>query len=197
MKPVLYILLLIAFAFTCNTSYSRDNYLYEESKNIFISGRGIANKIQVYRLIRSRNKSIDKHDLIYLIRTYFREANYENINTDVAIAQMCLETNFLRYTGSVDAESYNFAGIGATDEYSKGDSFISIKIGIRAHIQHLKAYSSTHYPRKPLVDPRFRYVKRGSCQTIYDLAGKWAMDPNYGEKIDALITRLLSQNPEV
>ncbi|MCA1951165.1 MAG: hypothetical protein LDL24_11375, partial [Treponema sp.] len=59
-----------------------------------------------------------------------------------------------------------------------------------AHIQHLKAYGSTEGLRQPLVDPRFKYVRRGSAPTIHDLAGRWASDRAYGTKLEDLLNRL-------
>jgi len=62
--------------------------------------------------------------------------------------------------------------------------------GIRAHIQHLKAYCSLEPLKSKQVDMRFHNVKRGIVFTIYDLTGRWATDPRYGDKIHYLIKKL-------
>ena len=44
-----------------------------------------------------------------------------------------------------------------------GNSFGSVREGIRAQIQHLKAYASSDGLNNACVDPRFSYVKRASA----------------------------------
>ena len=44
---------------------------------------------------------------------------------------------------------------------------------------------------KELVDPRYNWVHKAKyAETIYDLSKNWATDPNYGEKIDSIITEI-------
>ncbi|HAN45379.1 MAG TPA: cell wall hydrolase, partial [Cyanobacteria bacterium UBA8156] len=62
--------------------------------------------------------------------------------------------------------------------------------GVRAHIQHLKAYATTAPLVQPLVNPRFQFVSRGVAPLVGQLAGRWAVDPLYGDKILALVRRL-------
>jgi len=125
-----------------------------------------------------------------LVKTYIIEANREGVNYEVAFCQMCLETGFLRFEGSVSRFQFNFCGLGCVDAYSGGDWFGSMEEGVRAHIQHLKAYASREAVRSPIVDPRFNNVRRGSVNVVTDLTGKWATDPAYGQKISDLINRL-------
>jgi len=125
---------------------------------------------------------------------YFEEAQLEGINHDIAFLQMILETGFLRFGGQVKAEQNNFCGLGALDGGYSGAFFPSPRIGVRAHIQHLKAYASLENLVQPVVDPRFDYVIRGEAESIYDLAGRWATDPEYGKKIESLAKRLLLFN---
>ena len=114
----------------------------------------------------------------------------EGVNHDIAFAQMCLETGFLRYGGDVKPGQYNFCGLGATGGGEPGLSFPDPRIGVRAHIQHLKAYGSTEDLNNDLVDPRFHFVVRGRAPTIQGLTGTWAADPRYSEKITAILKRL-------
>jgi hypothetical protein len=123
-------------------------------------------------------------------RLYIEEAVAEGINHDIAFCQMALETGFLKFGGTVRPEQNNFCGLGVLDANTPGEIFPTARIGVRAHIQHLKAYAGTDTLRHELVDRRFKWVKRGSAPTIYDLAGRWAADPEYGRKIHDLLERL-------
>ena len=115
---------------------------------------------------------------------YFEEAKDEGVKAQVAFAQTMLETNFLKYTGDVKPNQYNYAGIGATGGGEPGNSFTSVRIGIRAQIQHLKGYATSEPLNKPCVDPRYQYINpKGKAPTVEGLAGTWAADKNYGEKI--------------
>ncbi|MCJ7813710.1 glucosaminidase domain-containing protein, partial [bacterium] len=97
--------------------------------------------------------------------------------------QMCIETNYLRFGGQVQQSQNNFCGLGVTDDGDRGETFESIRLGVRAHIQHLKAYASTKPLNRRTVDPRFDRVNRGSVVMIQSLSGTWASDPQYGNKI--------------
>ena len=124
---------------------------------------------------------------------YIQEAAIEGVNHDVAFCQMCIETNYLRFGGDVHRRQNNFSGIGATGHGVPGAFFKSVQIGIRAHIQHLKAYASRKPLQRGLVDPRFSRVRRGSAPYVEDLTGKWAVDPHYGAKIRRKLQSLASR----
>jgi hypothetical protein len=103
---------------------------------------------------------------------------------------MCLETGFLRYGGLVTPDMNNFCGLGSTGPGQPGEYFPSPRIGIRAHIQHLKAYATDAPLRQDLVDPRYFYVRYGSAPTLDGLAGSWATDRDYSKKIRSILERL-------
>ena len=124
---------------------------------------------------------------------YVSEGLAEGINSDIAFVQMCLETGFLTFGNLVTENMNNFCGLGAIDSANPGLWFPSAEIGVRAHIQHLQAYATTQSVslKKELVDPRYSWVhKTKYAETIFDLAGQWATDPKYGEKLDSLLTKL-------
>jgi hypothetical protein len=130
---------------------------------------------------------------------YIDECNAEGVKAEVAFVQAMKETNFLRYGGDVDISQFNFAGMGATGNGVKGDSFSSVTIGIRAQIQHLKAYASSEALNKACVDSRFKYVSRNTAPYCEWLGiqenpyGKgWATAVNYGYNIVERITKLKS-----
>lgn len=129
---------------------------------------------------------------------YYDECEAEGIRAEVAFAQAMKETNFLRYGGDVDISQFNFAGIGATGGGAKGNSFASVQIGIRAQVQHLKAYANSEPLKQDCVDPRFKYVERGCASYVEWLGIKtnpygkgWATDPTYGSSLRQMIETLL------
>lgn len=72
---------------------------------------------------------------------HISEGKTEGVRGDIAFAQSCLETGNFTFNGSaVTLDQNNFAGIGVTKNGMKGNSFSHPWIGIRAQIQHLKAY---------------------------------------------------------
>ncbi|MEO0768190.1 MAG: N-acetylmuramoyl-L-alanine amidase [Cyanobacteria bacterium J06649_4] len=123
-----------------------------------------------------------------LARLYREEATIEGVDYDIAFCQMCVETDFLRFPGLVRPFQNNFAGLA--DGAGNLATFPSDEIGVRAHIQHLKAYASTEPLAKPKVDPRFDFVKRGVAPLVGQLSNLWAADPQYGAKILARLEEL-------
>ena len=162
-----------------------------EAKEYQLIGNGSTTRSRIEEFIRIHNPGIDEVYLKRVTEAYLAECADEGIDHDLAIAQMCHETNFLRFTGVVDRTQNNFAGIGAV--FDAGHTFDTIQQGVRAHIQHLLAYASNTAPKKQIVDPRFHLVSRGIAKTIHDLAGRWAPDPRYGLKVQSIADRLIQQ----
>jgi hypothetical protein len=123
-----------------------------------------------------------------LPRLYREEAAIESVNYDIAFAQMLVETNQLTAT-QIIAQN-NFGGIGSATGGTIGASFPTAQIGVRAHIQHLKAYGSVEPLVLRVVDPRFNFVRRGVAPLVEMLTGRWNSTPNYGERILAYVRRL-------
>jgi len=123
-----------------------------------------------------------------LPRLYREEAAIENVNYDIAFAQMLVETNALN-ANQVLAQN-NFGGIGSATGGTVGASFPNAQVGVRAHIQHLKAYGSVEPLVLRVVDPRFNFVRRGVAPLVSMLTGRWNSTPNYGERIMAMVRRL-------
>lgn len=154
---------------------------------------GIKTETQLYNFFISENPDADKKAVARLVSFYVDEAAQEGINSDCAFAQMCLETGFLKFGNLVTAEMHNYCGLGAIDSSHPGESFATERLGVRAHIQHLHAYATTEdVPLKnSCVDPRYKYVTpRGKSPTIEGLAGTWAADKKYAEKIDSILERM-------
>ena len=109
------------------------------------------------------------------------EGDIEGVRGDVAFCQSILETGWFRYGGQVLPEQNNFGGIGAINnsEVGAGAWFNSPQIGVRAQIQHLKAYASTQPLKQANVNPRFHLVTRGIAPFWEDLNGRWAVPGTY------------------
>jgi hypothetical protein len=161
-----------------------------QTTEIFTTGN--LNNRKLIEFLLKHNKNVDFEKASQFASIYIKECKIEGINHDIAFAQMCLETGFLKYGGSVKPSQNNFCGLGAVSNKHCGDSFKNKREGIIAHVQHLKAYVSKDSINTPLVDKRFKFVKRGSVKTIFDLTGKWAKDPLYGKKIQKLLSQMYS-----
>lgn len=126
---------------------------------------------------------------------YIKYGQIYGIRADVAYAQAIKETDYFRFTGTVNEDQNNYAGIGATGPDNPGSSFSSPEEGVHAQIQHLFAYASTEsIPNgQPLIDPRFNLVTRGVAKTWTQLNGKWAVPgTTYGQDIISIYRRMVN-----
>ena len=162
---------------------------------------------KMVRYYRNRNLSYPSEKLAVggadsiekLANIFYEEATAEGIDPAIAWCQTMKETNWLRYGGQVKIEQFNFAGIGATDGGASGADFSSygkngVRMGVRAQMQHLKAYAVKGISKNDLkyecVDPRFKYVNKGSAMYVEWLGinenpngSGWATAPKYGYSI--------------
>lgn len=132
---------------------------------------------------------------------YYEEASAEGVRPEVAFVQTMKETNWLQYGGDASIEQFNFAGLGTTGGGVPGNSYPDVRTGIRAQIQHLKAYATTDVLTQECVDDRYEYVTKGSAPYVEWLGQKenpkgygWATDENYGYSIVEMI-RVMEQLP--
>ena len=177
--------------FSCKTVPSVPEKEVKLSREIL--GTGELTAVQLADFFLMNNQQVEKEFILKFADYYVLEAAMENINSDVAFAQMCLETGFLRFGGLVQADFHNYCGLGAMDAEHPGERFETEQLGVRAHIQHLQAYATTEdVPlNQELIDPRYRWVhKTKFADTIFDLAGVWATDKLYGEKIDSILSKM-------
>jgi hypothetical protein len=156
----------------------------------FIMGKGIILPEAMSAFLLAANSGADKEFVENLAFFYIEESAVEGINHDTAFAQMCLETGFLSFTGLVSPEQNNFCGLGAIGPGQPGEWFPDPRTGVRAHIQHLKAYATDKPLELELVDPRYFLVSFGSSPAIKELSGTWAADRLYAEKIANILERL-------
>ena len=137
-----------------------------------------------------------------LAQLYIEEGQAEGIRGDIAAAQSMIETGNFDFTGSaVTFDQNNFCGMGVTAKGMKGNSFASRREGIRAQIQHLKAYATEDAPKQTCIDPRYKYVKKGCAPYVEWLGQKenpngygWAAGSGYGSKILAVLDKIINEN---
>lgn len=100
--------------------------------------------------------SADAADIRAFCQMYYEEAVAEGVDPALAFCQAMKETGFLRFNGQVQIEQFNFAGMGVTGAGTNGDSYQNVREGIRAHVQHLKAYAVKNPVfANPVVDKRY------------------------------------------
>lgn len=177
--------------FSCKSVPSESEKEIKLSREIL--GTGKLNAGQLADFFLMNNQQVEKEFILRFAEYYIQEAAMENINSDVAFAQMCLETGFLRFGGLVQADFHNYCGLGAMDAEHPGERFETEQLGVRAHIQHLQAYATTQEVQlnNPLIDPRYNWVHKTKLVTdIFGLTGTWATDLNYGNKIDEILSRM-------
>ena len=129
---------------------------------------------------------------------YYDEAAAEGVRPEVAFAQTMKETGFLQYGGDASIEQFNFAGLGTTGNGVPGNSYPDVQTGIRAQIQHLKAYATSDSLNQECVDDRYEYVKKGSAPYVQWLGQQenpeglgWATGDNYGYDIVGMIEDMM------
>ena len=170
-----------------------------------ILGTARATAQQMALFCRSRNAAprLPACSVEELAQMFLEEGAAEGVRGDVAWAQSLKETGFFRYGGIVLPEQNNYAGIGALNGNAQGQAatFPDPRIGVRAQIQHLKAYACTERLANACVDPRFPLVTRGCAPYVEWLGaadnpqGKgWAFPgQGYGESIVKLLGQILAQ----
>ncbi len=112
-----------------------------------------------------------------------------------------METATYKYGGDVLHHQNNFCGLGTTGGGVRGAFFATPELGVRAHIQHLLAYTQRQEPSTEIVDPRYDVahkirMERGVVDTWYGLNGTWAMGSLYCEKIMATYQKILAMQVE-
>lgn len=128
---------------------------------------------------------------------YYEESIAEGVRPEVAFAQTMKETGWLQYGGDASIEQFNFAGLGTTGGGVPGNSYPDVRTGIRAQIQHLKAYATADALTQECVDDRYEYVMKGSAPYVEWLGQNenpqgqgWATAENYGYSIVDMIHKM-------
>ncbi len=164
-----------------------------------VMGTATATVEQMQAYLLSVNPNVSQ-SVLDMIPYYLSEGEAEGVRGDIAFAQSLLETGNFTFSGSaVSLSQNNFCGLGVTSNGTKGCSFSTAQLGIRAQIQHLKAYASTDDLNQDCVDPRFCYVRRGCAEYVEWLGIQenpngygWASGANYGDKILTILKKILA-----
>lgn len=165
-----------------------------------IMGRPCVSAEQIAAYIKEKNPAMSDC-AERLAQLYIEEGLFEGVRGDIAAAQAMVETGNLTFEGSaVTFEQYNFCGLGVTSRGMKGCSFKTVRDGVRAQIQHLKAYASREELVNGCVDPRYAYVEKGCAPYVEWLGQKenpqgkgWASGEGYGGKICRVLQEMKNQ----
>ncbi len=157
-------------------------------KDITIKGKAEATKKQAAQLIVANNKNLPIGCSVgEIVDLYWEEAEREGIRPDMALSQALLET-----------------GLGTVGNGVQGAAFKTTREGVRAHIQHLLAYTSHDLPKTELIDPRYEKahnlrLQKGLITKWSGLNWTWAMGGEYAEKVintHQLMLRCPDKEPE-
>ena len=128
---------------------------------------------------------------------YWKYGDLTGIRPEALYAQAAKETGYGNYGGRVLPEMNNWAGIkkyGATgDETEDHETFATADDGVRAHFNHMIAYTGG----TPIGEPHGRYKSAcstawaGTVKYIEELGGKWCPDVNYGKQIVEMIKEMI------
>ena len=159
-----------------------------------ILGESLVSPESMWEFVKTKNI-----DFPYEIaEAFFIVGERYGIRGDIALCQAILETGWFEFSGgtAVTPDQHNYCGLGVTSLGKKGHSFESIYEGVTAQIQHLYAYAckSSLPEGEQIVDPRFKYVKRGVAPSWESLNLRWAANDKYGQSILALYSRMLSNS---
>ena len=170
-----------------------------------IMGEAHAMAQQMALFCRSKNAEpkLTSCTLEQLAEIFLEEGKAEGVRGDVAFAQSLHETGYFKFGGIALPSQNNYAGIGALNGNATGQAatFPDPRTGVRAQIQHLKAYASTEPLVNTCVDPRFSLVTRGSAPYVEWLGaadnpnGKgWAVPGSgYGANVVKLLGQIMAQ----
>ena len=160
-----------------------------------ILGTNVATAERMYQFVKSKNSSFDREIAEQFIAV---SARY-GLRGDIALCQSIIETGWFKYTGgtAVTPDDHNYCGLGVTTLGQKGCQFSTVEEGVTAQVQHLYAYACNKAipAGETLVDPRFKYVTRGTAPNWEDLgSGKWASAAGYGTAIIAMYNDMMAFN---
>ena len=176
-----------------------------ETEKTAIMGKAQATAQQMALFCRSKNSTpqLTSCSLEQLAEMFIEEGEAEGVRGDVAFAQSLHETGYFKFGGIVLPTQNNYAGIGTLNGNATGQaaSFPDPRTGVRAQIQHLKAYASTEALVNECVDPRFSLVARGVAPYVEWLGAAdnpqgrgWAVPgAGYGANIVKLLGQIMAQ----
>ena len=153
--------------------------------------------LERYMLSRQHGSYSDD-DVREILRTYAATCKQAGLDPLLVVSQMVLETGNLMSFWSQPPRR-NPAGIGVTGARGAGLSFSNWEKAARAHVGRLLAYAlpkdaGTEAQRK-LIDEALKVRplpddRRGRAPKLKGLAGSWATDPKYADKITGIANEI-------
>jgi hypothetical protein len=154
---------------------------------------------QVVRLmLASGHGGYSEADVRMIVANYFAVAPAVGLDPLLVLAQMVEETGNLTSFWS-QRPRRNPAGIGVTGQPGAGVSFPDWKTASRAHTGRLLAYAlrkNTGTPAQAnLIEAALSFRSLpdnvfGAARTLKGLAGTWAHDPHYADKISSIANQI-------
>jgi hypothetical protein len=152
--------------------------------------RATRKTIERYLLSR-RHGGYSDDEVKKILGTYMETCRAAGLDPLLVVSQMVLETGNLMSHWSQPPRR-NPAGIGVTGQPGAGKSFTNWDKAVRAHVGRLLAYAlpageGTEAQRK-LIEEALKVRplpadRRGRSPTLEGLAGSWATDAKYADKI--------------
>jgi hypothetical protein len=199
LRPVAFVL---AVCLLSGTAKARDLPAIKASNHNPVPSCATPGRLMAF--LAQRNPKLQKR-FSGIATHYMREGRALGVRWDYAFFQMIVETGALSFRrgngepGDVSPGQNNFAGLGATGNGEPGDVFASIKLGVKAHLQHVLMYAGERI-EEPIAD-RTRKVqewgildgwrrKLGRPVTFSDLAHRWVPAPKpYIANIESVARR--------
>lgn len=163
-------------------------------QGLSILGPEVLTAAQIAGWFRSvSDKNITGATPLQLAELYLDEGAAEGVRGDIAFAQAMVETGGFSITNGTD----NFAGIGACDSCAHGYSFPSVRMGVRAQIELLKAYADPFFTeettaRPPVYKGIDTLSVHGKEPTWDSLSGVWSSGKSYGQDVLALYQSMVT-----
>ena len=175
----------------------RDEGPVTAKSELLAAPRSTVKTLERYLLSRQHGTYSDD-DVRDILRKYAAACKKAGLDPLLVVSQMVLETGNLMSDWSQPPRR-NPAGIGVTGAPGAGISFSTWDKAVDAHVGRLLAYAlpkdeGTEAQRtlidralkvRPLPDDR-----RGRAPTLKGLAGTWAMDPKYADKISGIANEI-------
>lgn len=124
-----------------------------------------------------------------LAQMYVDEAAAEGVRGDLLLIQAVMETGWFRFDGNglSDENDFNFAGINACDSCKSASKFESVRMGVRAHVELVRAYADENYTSDDTALPAAYHVEtipvRGCCVMWSELGRRWASANGYYKRV--------------
>lgn len=166
-------------------------YKARNSQNLFITQTPMIGEstVTLEQAKRWAEKKGAHQRFIDVADYYWKYGEITGVRPEILYGQAAKETGFGKYTGQVQPEQNNWAGIKiknpVADRPEDHETFATPEDGVRAHFNHISAYVGID----PVGEPHDRYYVlktvawRGTVKNVEQLGGKWAPDITYGYNI--------------